>query len=184
MKFALRAVTGTFNSTDVLSSNTKVLNLILDQQSSYTKGAILSFSDGIAAAVATGEVLETTINQNAVKIKVLTGTFSVSTTLFLTSSNLINTTGSKIVSITSLSENLSVFKIQDNVALLTTSSAHGVGIGEEINVDINPDDTSSTTTYYVRKRVYQEAVLKTSVIATTLNDNSIGRSSIVNVGGD
>ena len=71
----------------------------------------------------------------------MTGTFSVSTTLFLTSSNLINTTGSKIVSIISLSENLSVFKIQDNVALLTTSSTHGVGTGEEINVDINPDDT-------------------------------------------
>ena len=182
--FALRAVTGTFNSTDVLSSNTKVLNLILDNQSSYTKGAILSFSDGIASAVATGEVLETTIDQNAVKVKVLTGTFSVSTTLFLTSSNLINTTGSKIVSITSLSENLSVFKIQDNVALLTTSSAHGVGIGEEINVDVNPDDASSTTTYYVRKRVYQEAILKTSVIATTLNDKSIGRSTILNGGGD
>ena len=81
--FALRAVTGTFNSTDVLSSNTKVINLILDNQSSYTKGATLTFSDGIAAAVATGEVLETTIDQNNVKIKVLTGTFSVSTTLFL-----------------------------------------------------------------------------------------------------
>ena len=183
-RFALRAVTGTFNSTDVLSSNTKVLNLILDQQSSYTKGATLSFSDGIAAAVATGEVLETTVDQNTVKIKVLSGTFSVSTTLFLTSSNLINTTGSKIVSITSLSENLPVFKIQDNVALLTTSSAHGVGVGEEINVDVNPDDAVSTTTYYVRKRVYQEAILQTSVITTTLNDNSIGRFTILNGGGD
>ena len=182
--FALRAVTGTFNSTDVLSSNTSVLNLILDNESSYTKGAILSLSDGVAASVATGEVLETTIDQNNVKLKVLTGTFSVSTTLFLTSSNLINTTGSKIVSLSSLSENLSIFKIQDNVALLTTSSAHGVGIGEEINVDVNPDDVSSTTTYYVRKRVYQEAILKTSVISTTLNDNSIGRSTILNGGGD
>ena len=49
-KFGLRNITGTFNSTDVLSSN-KVLNLILDQQSSYTEGAILSFSDGIAATL-------------------------------------------------------------------------------------------------------------------------------------
>lgn len=183
-RFALRSVTGTFNSTDVLSSNTKVLNLILDTESSYTKGATLSFSDGVAAPVATGEVLETTIDQNNVKIKVLTGTFSVSTTLFLTSSNLINTTGSKIVSLSSLSENLSIFRVQDNVALLTTSSAHGVAQGENINVDINPDDATSTTTYYVRKRVYQEAVLQTSVIATTLNDNSIGRSTILNGGGD
>ena len=182
--FALRAVTGTFNSTDVLSSSTKVLNFILDNKSSYTKGAILSLSDGVAAAVATGEVLETTINQNNVKVKVLTGTFSISTTLFLTSSNLINTTGSKIVSISSLSENLSIFKLQDNVALLTTSSSHGVALGEEIDVDINPSDVSSTTTYYVRKRVYQEAILQTSVIATTLNDDSIGSFTILNGGGD
>ena len=41
-----------------------------------------------ASAVATGEVLETTIDQNSVKIKGLTGTFSVSTTLFLTRSKL------------------------------------------------------------------------------------------------
>ena len=182
--FALRAVTGIFNSTDVLSSNTKVLNFILDNKSSYTKGATLSFSDGIAAPVATGEVLETTIDQNNVKVKVLTGTFSVSTTLFLRSSNLINTTGSKIVLLSSLSDNLSIFKLQDNVALLTTSSTHGVGIGEEINVDVNPDDASSTTTYYVRKRVYQEAILQTSVIATTISDNSIGRFNILNGGGD
>ena len=117
-KFALRNVTGTFNSTDVLSSNTKVLNFILDKKSSYSKSAILSFSDGVNAAVATGEVLDTTIEQNSVKVKVLTGTFSVSSTLFLTSSDLVNTTGSKIVSISSLSEGLVPFKLQDNVALL------------------------------------------------------------------
>ena len=82
-KFALRNVSGTFNSTDVLSSNTKVINLILDKKSSYSKSATLSFSDGIAAPVATGTVLETTNDQNSVKIKVLTGNFTVSTTLFL-----------------------------------------------------------------------------------------------------
>ena len=109
----------------------------------------------------------------------MTGTFSVSTTLVLTSSNLINTTGSKIVSLSSLSDNLSVFTLQDNVALLTTSSTHGVGVNEEINVDVNPDDASSTTTYYVRKRVYQEAILKTSVIACLLYTSPSPRDGLL-----
>jgi len=183
-KFALRNVSGTFNGTDVLSSDTKVLNFILDKKSSYSKSAILSFSDGVNAAVATGQVLETTIEQNSVKVKVLTGTFSVSSTLFLTSSDLINTTGSKIVSISSLSDNLNPFKVQDNVALLTTSDIHGVAVGEKVVIDVNPNDTSSTTTYYVRKRVYQEAVLKNPVIATTLSDTGVGRVAILNGGGD
>ena len=183
-KFALRNISGTFNSTDVLSSNTKVLNLILDNNSSYTKGATLSFSDGVNAAVATGEVLESTVLQNSVKIKVLTGTFSVSTSLFLTSSDLINTTGSKIVSISSLSDGLNIFNIRDNVALLKTSSPHGVAVGEKIIVDVDPDDSVSTTTYYVRKRIYQEAVVKIPVISRVLKDTGVGRISIINGGGD
>ena len=183
-KFALRDVTGTFNSTDVLSSDTKVLNLILDQKSSYSKSATLSFSDGVNAPVATGTVLETTTEQNSVKIKVLTGNFTVSTTLFLTSTDLVNTTGSKIVSFSSLSEGLIPFKVQDNVALLTTSDAHGVAIGEKIDIDINPSDASSSTTWYVRKRIYQEAVLKNPVISTVLSDTGVGRVAILNGGGD
>ncbi len=183
-KFALRSVTGTFDSTNVLSSNTNVINLILDKKSSYSKSAVLSFSDGVNAPVATGEVLETTILQNSVKIKVLTGNFTVSSTLFLTSSDLNNTTGSKIVSFSSLSGGLIPFKVQDNVALLTTSSSHGVALGEKINIDINPSDATSTTTWYVRKRIYQEAVLKNPVISTTLSDTGVGRVAIVNGGGD
>jgi len=183
-RFVLRDVTGTFNSTDVLSSNTNVLNLILDTNSSYTKGAILSLSDGVNAAVATGEVLETTTSQNSVKVKVLTGTFNISNTLFLTSSDLINSTGSKIVSISSLSENLIIFNIKDNVALMTTSTPHGVAVGEKINININPDDSTTTTTYHVRKRIYQEAIVKIPVISRVLSDSGVGRISIINGGGD
>ena len=183
-KFGLSSVSGTFNSTDVLSSNTKVLNFILDKKSSYSKTAVLSLSDGVNASVATGEVLETTLEQNSVKVKVLTGTFSTSTTLFLTSTNLINTTGSKIVSVNSLSDNLNPFQVQDNIAILTTSDAHGVAVGETINIDVNPSDAESTTSLYVRKRVYQEAVLKNPVISTILSDTGVGRVAILNGGGD
>ena len=53
----------------MLSSSTDVVSLILDQNSSYTKGAILSLGDGLTPPVATGEVLEETTSQNSVKIK-------------------------------------------------------------------------------------------------------------------
>ena len=180
-KFALRQVTGTFNSTEVLSSSTSVLSLIVDQNSSYTKGAIISLSDGVNLPVAKGEVLETTSSQNSVKVKVTQAGFIVSDTLFISSSDLINTAGSKIVSVNSLSDNLIIFDKKDNVALLTTSDEHGVGVGDKITVDINPDDTT-TATQYVRSRIYQEAVLEIPVIARVLNDSGIGRINVLNGG--
>ena len=183
-QFALRSVTGTFNSTDVLSSNTKVISLILDQDSSYTKGANLVLSDGVNAPVANGVVLETTSSQNTVKVRVTLDGYTVSDTLFLTSSDLINTTGSKILSIGSLSENLIIFKIQDNVALLSTVDAHGVGVNGKIDIDINPDDSTTETTYNVRKRIYQEAIVETPVISRVLSDTGIGRITILNGGED
>ena len=80
------------------------------------------------------------------------------------------------------SDDLSIFTLQDNVALLTTSSAHGVGIGEEIEVDINPDDATSTTTYYVRKRVYQEVMKdRTDRITDLVENKTIGQTQIHNL---
>ena len=55
--------------------------------------------------------------QNIVKIKVLTGSFVVSDTLFLRSSDLINTTGSKVITINLLSDDLIIFKKNVNTLL-------------------------------------------------------------------
>ena len=181
--FVLKNVTGTFNSTDVLSSNTEVISLILDKSSSYTKGSILVLEDGIAVEpVAKGEVLESTTNQNSVKVRVTKTGFVPSTTLFLSSENLNDTTGSKIFSITPLSSNLSIFEITDNVALITTSVPHNVNVGADIDVDINPDDNTTTTNYFVRSRIYQEVTLKNLVISRVLSDTGIGRIEILNSG--
>ena len=57
-------------------------------------------------------------------------------------------------------------------------------LDEKINIDIDPDDSVSTTTTHVRKRIYQEAVVKIPVISRVLNDNGVGRISIINGGGD
>ncbi len=181
-EFAIREVTGTWSDTGTVTSSTEVLSLVLSQNSSYTKGAILSLNDGVNPAIATGEVLETTTDKNTVIIKVTKTGFSVSNVLFLSSSNLLNTPGSKIFAINSLSENIGISSILDNVALLKTNINHGVGEGEKIEVDINPDDTTITTNY-VRACIYQEAVLETPVVVRVLSDSGIGRYEILN-GGD
>ena len=126
----------------------------------------------------------TTSSQNSVKVKVTQEGFVISSTLFISSSNLLNTPGSKIISINSLSENLDVRTVQDNVALLTTGSNHGVAEGEKITVDVNPNDSTTTTTFNVTSAVYQEVTVEIPVVATVLSDGGIGRFEILNGGAD
>ena len=132
----LKNVQGTFNNTGSFSASIKTFSLLVDQNSSYTAGAILSLTDGINAPIATAEILETTSKQNALKIKVLTGTWAINTNYFLQSSNLFNTAGSKIIRLTSLSDGLNPFIVNQSVALVETTSPHGLGVGDEVNIDI------------------------------------------------
>ena len=180
----LKNVIGTFNNTGTFSADIKTFILILDQDSSYTKGAILSLTDGINPPIATGEVLEGTSKQNTVQIKVLSGLWVVSDDYFLQSSNLFNTSGTKISVLTSLSDNLEPFEVNQNVALIETSEEHGLGIGDTVNIDINPNDNTKTKTYYVRRRLYQDVKFRSFSVETTINYSGVGKFSILNGGAD
>ena len=96
-------------------------------------------TDGVNAPIATAEILEGTTSQNVVQIKVLTGTWIVDDTYFIQSSNLFNTSGTRIVTLTSLSDGLEPFEVNQSVALVETTSPHGLGIGDDIEIDINPN---------------------------------------------
>ena len=180
----LRNVIGTFDQTGTFSATIKTFTVLLDQRSSYTKGATLSLTDGINAPIATAEVLEGTSSQNVVEIKVLTGTWVVDDTYFLQSSDLFNTSGTKVVRLTSLSDGLEPFEVNQSVALIETGSNHGLGIGDQVTIDINPDDATKTKTYYLRKRLYQEAVLLPPSAKTKIDFTGIGRYEILNGGAD
>ena len=183
-EIVLRNVVGTFNNTGTFSADVKTFILLIDQDSSYTEGAILSLTDGLNPPIATAEILESTDRQNTVTIKVLSGTWIVDDDYFLQSSNLFNTAGSKIITLTSLSDNLEPFEVNQNVALIETDSPHGLGIGDKVTVSISPDDSTKTKTYYVRKRLYQSVVLKAPKNSTTINYTGIGRFQILNGGAD
>ena len=180
----LRNVNGTFDDTGTFSATIKTFNVLLDQRSSYTKGAILSLTDGINAPIATAEVLAGTSSQNVVEIKVLSGTWIVDDAYFIQSNDLFNTSGTRLVRLTSLSDNLEPFEVNQSVALVETADAHGLGIGDKVDISINPNDATKNKTYYLRKRLYQEAVLIPPVNNTTIDFTGIGRYEILNGGAD
>ena len=120
-------------------------------------------TDGINAPIATAEVLEGTSSQNVVQIKVLTGTWIVMKHISYSQMIYSIHLELKIVRLTSLSDGLEPFEVNQSVALIETATPHGFGIGDQVTIDINPDDATTTKTYYLRKRLYQEAIL----LATT-----------------
>jgi hypothetical protein len=180
----LKNVSGTFNTTGTFSADIKTFSILIDQDSNYTKGAILSLTDGINTPIATGEVLEGTSRQNVVKIKVLTGTWVVNDDYFIQSNDLFNTSGSRIITLTSLSDNLEPFDINQNVALIETAQEHGLGIGDQINVNIFPNDATKTKTYYLRKRLYQTVKFISPDYTSNINYTGVGRFEIFNGGAD
>jgi len=184
----LKDVVGTFDNTGTFSADIKTFFLLLDQKSSFTKGATVSLTDGINAAVATGEVLNGTSQQNTLEIKVLSGDWlefnDPDFDYFLQSDDFFNTSGSRVVTLTSLSDNLEPFEVNQSVALVETTENHGLGIGDSVSIDIFPNDSEKTKTYFVRNRLYQEITLKTPEFSTTIDDTGVGRFQILNGGAD
>tara|TARA_B100000965_G_scaffold280302_1_gene238119 strand:- start:35402 stop:46807 length:11406 start_codon:yes stop_codon:yes gene_type:complete len=180
----LKNVVGTFDNTGTFSAAVKTFTVLLDQRSSYTKGATLSLTDGVNTPIATAEVLEGTTSQNVVQIKVLTGTWIVDDTYFLQSDDLFNTSGTRIVRLTSMSDGLEPFEVNQSVALIETTAPHGLGIDDTIDININPNHTTKVKTYYLRKRLYQEAILIPPENKTNINFTGIGKFSILNGGAD
>ena len=181
----IKDVNGVFNSTATFSTDIKVVRLSIDKVSSYAQGSILSLTDGIVTTAATGEVLESVIAGNTVILKVLSGTFEDQENLpgyFIKSNSLSDTSGARIDSVEYLSDGLVPFDIDANIALVETAEEHKLGIGDTINVSINPDDSLKTRNYLVRKRIYQELQLRTPRYDTTVNYSGIGRGIILNSG--
>jgi hypothetical protein len=183
-QLVLRNVIGTFVPNEEIESSINVINLVLDKNSSFTVNSVVSLFDGISAPIATGLVLETTNNQNSLKLKVLTGEFIVDDEFFLKSSNLNDTVGSKIITITSLSIDIIPFNINENIAIAETEENHNLTVGDKIVIDVNPDDSLTETEYYVRKRYYQKVTLRAPRTTKKINDLGLGRYDLLNSGID
>lgn len=254
-KLVLRNVSGTFTKTNPISTDIKVVRLVVDRSSTFTENSTIKLKNGTSAIInslnnniigissnpfvdgdpisftgsfssivanelyyvtnstsngfrvaltpggppltltnasniissaigekARGIVLERVDNKNTVKIRILFGTFDDNPNYYLESSTLTDSIGSKIFLLNQLSENIEIFSIDDNIALVKTAENHRLFLGDKINVDIDPSDLLTETNYYVRRRVYQTVKLKQPQISTKIQDTGIGRIQVLNSG--
>ena len=160
------------------------------QISSTLTGSILTLTNtntptSIAVSEkATAIILETTEDKNNIKCKVTQGEFVVDANYFLISSTRTDTVGVRISQVNKLSENIKIFKLNNNIGIATTTVEHNLAEGDTVNVDILPDDATTTTTYYVRKRIYQKVKLKSPSFDSIISDTGIGRLRFLNSGAD
>lgn len=184
-RVVLRSSKNTFNTSLPVFATIRVLNLLLNKNCTYTKDSIISFireDDGIVFATAL--VLEGSLKQNSVKVRIITGDIFASDDFIIKSNVLSDTSSAKIISTTSLSENLTITAINDQVAILQTDEDHNLANGDKVFVNIFPNDNITQTTYYVRKRLYQKAILEELNFDGKIIDTGIGRFDILNSGAD
>jgi hypothetical protein len=180
-KVVIQTISGTFNSTDLLNSFIKVSNLSLNQSSSYTQNSIITLTNG-TNVIASGIVLYSTYNQNILTVKVTQGSFIPTTGYYIKSSTIGDTIGSLLIQENSLSQGIKILSLNDKIALVKTETNHGLSVNDKVTIDIIPDDTKTTTNYYVRKRIYQDIKLNTPSYSSAINDTGIGSGRILNYG--
>jgi len=179
----VRNVTGSFDLENPVESDVLVQRLLVNNPSNYTLGATLSLQDTeTESIVATGEVLEGVSGQNTIIIKVLSGVWEVNSNYFVKSSALQDTSRSALVSIQNLSSGLVPFEINDKIAILETSEDHGISVDDFVTVDIDPDETTTETTYFVRKKLYQDIEARPLSHNSRIVDTGIGSGDILSTG--
>ena len=185
-EFVLENVSGTYQSGKKLNSSSNIISLILTDNGTFSAEATLLLTDGDDDIIARGRILESVSNQNSLRVEVTEGEFVVPETAvrnyFLQSTVLGDTVGLEVVTYNELSKNIEAFAVDNNYALVSTSEAHNVGVGSLVNMDIIPSEAETTTTYYVRKRFYQEITLRAPSFTTVMTDSGVGKSDILNGG--
>ena len=180
----LRNVSGIFNTSNLISSVTNVIKIITTENCIFSSGETLYLTNNDNSIIATGTILNSITFQNTLKVKVLTGQFSPVNTHYLKSSNLNDSTGIFISSIESISQGIQLSDLNENVALVSTAEPHNLSVGDVVDIDINPNDATTETTYYVRKKYYQTITLTPPSINCQIDSTGISRYDYLNGGYD
>lgn len=166
-----------------ITADTLVQNLILNRDASFTVGSTMILTNDEDEVIASGEILETTARKNSVKIKVTSNlNFIATTEYYLRSSNLSDTNRAEVVSTASLSSGLTPFSVNNNIAIVETADAHNLGVGDSVDVEVLPSDADTTTTYFVRKRLYQRGYTQSPTHSSVIDDSGIGSGDVLNSG--
>ena len=185
------STSGLAASTKTISSSSTVVNLLLSQNSSYTKDYILSLvkKSDTTDIIASGRILSTTADQNSVRVLVLNGNFNdfinypVGDTI-LKSTDVSNTAGTEIEVVKQLSKDIVIVGTNSDIAILETDGDHNMAEGDVVNIEVDPDEESTESTYWVRRKRFQELDLIPTQFNGKLNDTGIGSSTLVGYGRD
>ena len=185
-EFVLENVSGTYQSDKNLNSSSNIISIILSGNGSFSAEATLLLTDGDDDVIARGRILESVSNQNSIRVEVTQGEFvvpeSATKNYFLQSTVLGDTVGLEVVIYNELSKNIQAFVVDNNYALVSTSEPHNVGVGSAVNMDLIPSVADTTTTYYVRKRFYQQITLRAPSFTSVMTDSGVGKSEVLNGG--
>lgn len=206
-RFVVKNVTGTFNLTDNINSTTEIYNLTFDNTVVANVGdeVVLQVqSGGVAHETAIGKVLRNVFDKNTVVVELQVANPTQQTTLDEDGITTItiprssyNTIGffsvgdgislgpsaATIVNIRSLSKGFKLLDIEDNIAVLKTrDKVHGLAVGDDVIVTVEPNAAIATQRYFVETKKYHTIQLENIERSTAINDSGLSRLSLIGAG--
>ena len=206
-RFVVKNVTGEFNLTDNINSTTEIYNLTFDNTVVADVGdeVVLQVqSGGVAHETAIGKVLRNVFDKNTVVVELQVANPNETTTLdedgitvitiprssytdigyFTVGDGIsLGPSAATIVSIRSLSKGFKLLNIEDNIAVLKTrDKVHGLAVGDDVIVTVEPNASIATQRYFVETKKYHTIQLENVERSTAINDSGLSRLSLIGAG--
>ena len=204
-RFVVKNVLGTFNLTDSINSTTEIYNLTFDSGVTAIVGDRVVYTEtagGVAHEVAIGKVLRNVVDKNTLIIelqfanpdKLTTVVDGITTTIpssqyntlgFFATGNgcAVNADAATVVNVRSLSKGFKLLDIESNIAVLKTlDKRHGLAVGDEVIVTVQPDSTISTQKYFVETKKYHNLQLTEPSKTSDINGSGVARLQLINAG--
>ena len=205
-QFVVKNVTGNFNLTDTVDSTTEIYNITFDNTVLAAVGDEVVYTvnaGGVAHEVAIGKVLRNVVDKNTVIVELkaanpnqLTTVDGDGNTVTIPSTSYVdlgffavgngcqvNVSAATIVNVRSLSKGFKLLEVEDNIAVLRTDNVrHGLAVGDDVIVTVEPDSSISTQKYYVETKKYHTVQLNEPTKVSQINGSGIARVNIINAG--
>jgi hypothetical protein len=206
-QFVVKNVSGTFNKTDTIDSDTEVYNLTFSSNivANYGDEVIVSAqSSGVAHEIVIGKVLRNVFDKNTVIVELQNANPNELTTLdtdgvttitiprssytevgFFQVGQGVNVgqTSAQVVAVRSLSKGFKLLDIEDKIAVLRTATEeHGLAVGDDVIITVQPNSSISTQQYYVETKKYHTIQLTDFAANSTINDSGLSRLSMIGAG--
>ena len=206
-QFVVKNVSGTFNKTDTIDSDTEVYNLTFNSNivANYGDEVIVSAqSGGVAHEIVIGKVLRNVFDKNTVIVELQNANPNELTTLdtdgvttitiprssytevgFFQVGQGVNVgqTSAQVVAVRSLSKGFKLLDIEDKIAVLRTATEeHGLAVGDDVIITVQPNSSISTQQYYVETKKYHTIQLTDFAANSTIDDSGLSRLSVIGAG--